>query len=271
MPTLFNYCPEFSMLWFGSSKDFTASSVPYKYYVYALFLKEGELPIYIGKGSGHRAKGHSSNPANKAIGKVLSKNKDYFIGILNGSSDESVVYQLENSYIKKYGKKVDGGCLLNFADGGEDFSSHTKNKEFRKKKSKDYSMKFGKPVFVDGFIFPSKRVAERATNVARGCLPYLYRLGRAFDIVEDYEEDKHNIYLNYMKTELEKYTKFRDRQKQPDISKPVVFKGKLYPSVCDAANECSKTPGLIVWYMKNKNHPDCYYAKEVDNANFILV
>lgn len=264
MTTLFNYCPEFSMLWFGSSKDFTASSVPYKYYVYALFLKEGELPIYIGKGSGHRAKGHSSNPANKAIGKVLSKNKDYFIGILNGSSDESVVYQLENSYIKKYGKKVDGGCLLNFADGGEDFSSHTKNEEFRKKKSKDYSMKFGKPVFVDGFIFPSKRVAERATGIGRGCFDYLYRLGRAFDIKEDYA-DKYESYLKYIKDESDKYLSIKTRNRYQKNSKPVVFKGTLYTSVTDAANESCVTPGLIVWYMKNKNHPDCYYVEDSSN------
>lgn len=258
---IFNYVPEYSMLWFGSNKDFTVNTVPYKYYVYALFLKEGELPIYIGKGSGKRARGHSSNPANKAIGKVLAKHKEYFIGILNGSSDESVVYQLENSYIKKYGKKVDGGCLLNFADGGEDFSSHTKNEEFRKNKSREYSEKFGQPVFIDGFIFPSKRVAERATGVSRGCFSYLYKLGRGFDITEDYSEN-YAKYLKYMENEYHKYDTVKKRIRAKKISKPVVFKDKAYPSVTDAANEVGKTAGLIVWYMKNPNHPDCYYLEE---------
>lgn len=253
------------MLWFGEVAQFSARNIPYKYYVYALFLKEGELPIYIGKGSGNRAKGHSSNPANKAIGKVLNKNKDYFVGILSGSSDEAVVYQLENCYIKKYGKKVDGGCLLNFADGGEDFSSHTKNEEFRKKKSKDYSEKFGKSIFIDGFIFPSKRVASRATGIARQCFDYLYRVGRAFDIVENCTAP-HDKYLEYVKEEAEKYQNVKSRKRYVKNSKPVVFKNKLYPSVTDAANECSKTPGLIVWYMKNKNHADCYYAEVVCHA-----
>lgn len=265
MTTLFNYVPEFSMLWFGSSKDFTPNSIPYKYYVYALFLKEGELPIYVGKGSGYRAKGHSTNPANKAIGKVLAKNKEYFVGVLSGSSDESVIYQLENFYIKKYGKKVDGGCLLNFADGGEDSSSHTKDAEFRKKKSKDYSEKFGKPVFIDGFIFPSKRVAERATGIGRGCFSYLYRVGRAFDITGDCTE-KHNKYLQYLTEQSNKYESVKRRSRCAKISKPVVFKDKLYASVTDAANEVGKTAGLIVWYMKNENHPDCYYVEDSNNG-----
>lgn len=248
------------MLWYGKNFEFKASKIPYKFYVYALFINDGENPIYIGKGSGSRARGHLTNPANKALSKVLKKHNEYYIGILNGTSNESVAYHLESVYIQKYKKKIDGGLLLNFTDGGKDFSSHTKNERFKKQKSKEYSEKFGKSIFIDGFIFPSKRVAERATKIGRGNFNYLLKIGRAF-LIDDHCLENHKKYEIYLKNETIKYLEIKNRDAKIKTQKPICFKNKVYPSVKDAANEVGRTSGLIVWYLKNNKHQDCYYLE----------
>ena len=252
------------MLWKGLSKDFKPSVIKGKYYIYALMLDEYSIPIYIGKGSGSRAKGHlwSGSAASKALGNVLKKNPIYWICILTASDNEEVIYQLEESYVNKFGKKIDGGYLLNFSDGGKNFSSHSKTEDFRNKKSKDYTEKYGKAFFINGFIFPSKRGAAKALSTDRNHINYLIKINCAFEIAEDWKE-KESLYLSYLETEMAAYQTFLARKKRNNgRQRKVVVGNKIYNSLTEAAIENGVTHRAIGLRIKHGNLKETYYLED---------
>lgn len=79
------------------------------YYVY-LYLREDGSPYYVGKGRRYRCNvnhKHIPVPPKDRIVKYST----------NLSNDEALV--LERNLIKKYGREIDGGILLNLQEGGE--------------------------------------------------------------------------------------------------------------------------------------------------------
>lgn len=251
------------MLWFGKVKDFKAKVIPHKFYVYSLHLEDQPTPIYIGKGSGRRASGHLlCGGASKALVKILKKNPNYYVGILNSSDDESVIYQLEKFYVQKFGKKIEGGLLINFSDGGIDSSSYTKTKEFREFKSKDYSDKYGKPYFVQGFIFPSKRVAASKLNTDRNHIDCLTKIGCAFEILEDWVE-KDLAYTAYLDKKNKDYQKYKNRSKPTSGGcRKVVVDHIIYNSLSEAAFENGISPRAIGRRIERGNQKNTYYLEE---------
>jgi hypothetical protein len=84
------------------------------YYTYA-YLREDRTPYYIGKGSGNRAyQNHKRNNGQN----FLPKNKNQII-ILKKFELEDDAYKHEQYLIALYGRKCDGGILINMVHGGK--------------------------------------------------------------------------------------------------------------------------------------------------------
>ena len=84
------------------------------YYTYA-YLREDRTPYYIGKGSGNRAyQKHVRNNGQNLVPK--DKNK---ILILKNFETEDEAYKHEQYLIVLYGRKCDGGILVNMVHGGK--------------------------------------------------------------------------------------------------------------------------------------------------------
>lgn len=95
------------------------------YCIYLLKDQE-EIPFYVGKSSIRRIfnrkaehiyeSGKSTTKKSNKIRKILRENNDFYIKIIDYSTDEDEIFEKEKFYIKKYKKKYN---LCNLTDGGE--------------------------------------------------------------------------------------------------------------------------------------------------------
>ena len=84
------------------------------YYTYA-YLREDRTPYYIGKGSGNRDyQKHIRNNGQN----LVPKHKNQIL-ILKNFETEDEAYKHEQYLIALYGRKCDGGILVNMVHGGK--------------------------------------------------------------------------------------------------------------------------------------------------------
>lgn len=98
------------------------------YCVY-FYLREDKTPYYVGMGKKQRPFAKHAHRQNK--GDFKPENNDLIL-IVHENLSQQEAYDLEIKYIKEYGRKCDGGILINLTEGGEG-AKH--NEETRKKLS----------------------------------------------------------------------------------------------------------------------------------------
>ncbi len=96
-----------------------------RYYVY--ILKNGSVPIYIGKGTGDRMYAHKrhalakkyNTPLHNKIRKMIRLGLELSYEVVFRTNDPIEAYKKEIEFIRYYGRKDLGtGILLNLSDGG---------------------------------------------------------------------------------------------------------------------------------------------------------
>lgn len=107
------------------------------YYVYMLLDPDTNIPFYIGKGMGKRARTHTCPSSlalisykNSKIKEILSRNKTPIISYYLLDVSEETAFTCERALIAKYGRKDIGlGVLCNLTDGGDGSSGAVHSKE----------------------------------------------------------------------------------------------------------------------------------------------
>jgi hypothetical protein len=103
------------------------------FYVYA-YLREDNTPFYIGKGTGRRA--YQKNKKTHKFVNIPDKEK---IVILLDNLTEECALEKEKELIMKYGRKIDGGILVNVTEGGEKGFACMKGKKHTEESKKKMS------------------------------------------------------------------------------------------------------------------------------------
>ena len=111
------------------------------YYVY-LYLREDRTPYYVGKGIDQRAfKQHI-----RGGGDIRPVDKDR-IKIIKYFDVEEDAYAFEEWLISVYGRKCDGGILINIHDGGKNGSSLPIDPTSREKHKREYMREYNKKYY----------------------------------------------------------------------------------------------------------------------------
>lgn len=118
------------------------------FYVYAYYEPDSAVPFYVGKGQGDRAYQHlrpgvrrqSKTPFHRKIDQMLRDGYTPDIQILAEDLIEIEAMNLEIKYIKHFGRREDGGSLLNITFGGEGSSgrSYKHSEETRQKMRRNH-------------------------------------------------------------------------------------------------------------------------------------
>jgi hypothetical protein len=152
------------------------------FYVYLYMREDLYSPYYVGKGSGKRAYQNG--------GRNCHRPEDDRIRIVYETTDEDKALDVEETLIRFYGRKCDGGVLQNVSVGGKNPPSHKGKKwsaERRQeaserakkdgrinrcyggggKKGNRNSMGHARPVVLDGVSYESVSAAARALGTSR--------------------------------------------------------------------------------------------------------
>jgi hypothetical protein len=98
-----------------------------KNYCVYFYLREDKTPYYVGRGRKQRPFAKHAHRQDK--GDFKPSNLELIL-IVHENLSQQEAFNLEIKYIKKYGRKCDGGILINLTEGGEG-AKH--NEETRKK------------------------------------------------------------------------------------------------------------------------------------------
>ena len=146
---------------------------PNRFYVYAYLRSNRYTPFYIGKGCGKRCysgKGKNCNPP---------KDKSRIIIIKDNLLEEDA-FDLEEKLISFWGRKCDGGILLNISPGGSAPPiGDGKNLLPYNAKRKLTGSKIhpAKPITINGVTYHSIKQASEILNIKHSTLSKRVRLG----------------------------------------------------------------------------------------------
>jgi hypothetical protein len=159
------------------------------YYVYALIDHRNNTPFYIGKGKGNRWKSHLSQ---KRIRKnnwfkmcvIENIRKDGFepgvIFLEQNIISENLAYELEESYIQKFGKRQNGGCLVNICDNNRppNFSGKTYKEIYGKDKWEEQVNKRRELQILAGGYGPKMHKKETKEKISKSLIGNKRRAGK---------------------------------------------------------------------------------------------
>jgi hypothetical protein len=136
------------------------------FYVYA-YLREDGSPYYIGKGTGRRA-----YQKNKKTHKFVNiPEKDRIVILLNNLTEE-LALEKEKELILKYGRKIDGGILVNVTEGGERGFACMKGKKHTEESKKKMSEAHkGRSVWNKGLVGAqthSEETRQKLSEIGKG-------------------------------------------------------------------------------------------------------
>jgi hypothetical protein len=148
-----------------------------KFYVYAYLREDRYTPYYIGKGCGKRCYykyGKNCKPP---------KDKSRIIILKNNLLEEDA-FALEEVLVNFWGRKCDGGILLNISPGGSappigDGRNLLKYNEERK--STGSKIHPAKKVIIDGVEYISLKQASKILNINYSTLSKRVRLNKNLD------------------------------------------------------------------------------------------
>ena len=86
------------------------------FYVYAHYKPDGNI-FYVGKGYSNRA--WSSKSRNNFWHNTVKKHGEYHVVLLYENLSEKEAFRLEQEEIDFWGRRINGGFLINLTDGGE--------------------------------------------------------------------------------------------------------------------------------------------------------
>lgn len=108
------------------------------WYTYGMFI--AGIPFYIGKGSGYRALNHFSPSLRKDRSwktSMINKYEDLIeVIILSTHSCEKEAFDTEEFLIRQYGRRTEGGLLVNLTDGGGGVSGTIVTEEAKQKRAR---------------------------------------------------------------------------------------------------------------------------------------
>ena len=147
-----------------------------KYYVYAYLRRDRQSPYYIGKGCGWRSIKKSGRHA------TTPKDRTRITKIKENLSEGDAL-ELERLLIKQWGRKCEGGVLLNQQEGGTQPPRKKKGGKggFPKgkpswikdrKQKPEWIAKRSKKCVVEGVEYYSQAEAARELGISPQCLNY---------------------------------------------------------------------------------------------------
>jgi excisionase family DNA binding protein len=172
------------------------------WYVYLLCDPDTEVPFYVGKGTGQRARFHEkainfpteTNEAKKQmIRQILSRGKQVLVKIVAEFTHEQEAYDREKALIAQY-----RSCLVNIRKGRNPSVARSSNSTKKQ------------PIVIDGETYPTAAEAAKYLTISR---PTFYQ-----NIQPHIPEYKHGALkrIYYRQSDLDKYRGIRkidsDRQ-----------------------------------------------------------
>jgi len=149
-----------------------------KFYVYAYLREDKYTPYYIGKGCGKRCyhkRGKNCNPP---------KDRNRVIIIKDNLLEEDA-FSLEKILINFWGRKCDGGILLNISPGGSapPIGNGSNLLPYNKKRKVTGSkIHPAKKVIIEGTEYVSIKQASEILNINHSTLSKRVRMGKDLDV-----------------------------------------------------------------------------------------
>ena len=245
------------MIWQGLVSQFKISDWKGLHYVYLLSEDPFSEPFYVGKGKASRAKGHRYAGNVRLKEKLKSLSWKYYVSIVSCSKDENVIFQMERTFIEKFGIESVGGSLMNIYCGRKGRQRHFRDPKTQMQVRLNFAQKKGKPFFASGFVFPSKSFAFRALGLSKNSLKTLIKQNKAFLLDEDWEE-KDKLYISTMKEQEEVYVLAMSKLKENWKTTKVMISGIVYNSMTEAALANGVSIAAIGQRIKRGNQKDTY-------------
>lgn len=201
-----------------------------KYYLYRHIRLDKNIPFYIGIGTNHNnnyERAYIKRKRTAHWNNIINKT-DYKVDILYESDFKEEINNKEVEFILMYGRKCDGGVLVNHTLGGDGISGYN-HTDFSKKKMSD--SKKGKTTWNKG-IKNSKEKRLKISNALTG--------------------------RKWSKEHKENFSKIR-KGKTTKKAKPFNFKGTSYRTLRECEIKIKRSTYFIYKRLISKSHKDCYY------------